>query len=269
MSNTVPPAMPPLPPIPPLPPQQSSGQLWSALSDSTLTSSLLAPNPPAHLAGPPAPSIGSPADSWRRIREGNKRFIAGNPAHPSQGISRRHAIAGEQHPHTIIFGCSDSRVAAEIIFDQGLGDMFVVRTAGHVVDVSVLATIEYGAVVLGAPLIVVLGHDSCGAVKVAAEVLSSRQPPPEFLRPLVDGILPSISAPGTPGQLHRVDPHLGSTLHVRHTVETLAAWSAPLRGQLDTGRLAIVGLEYSLAEGAAQPVHVIGDIGDPGFHKRG
>ncbi|MGC7349585.1 carbonic anhydrase, partial [Mycobacteroides abscessus] len=87
----------------------------------------------------------------------------GFPRHPSQDIAGRAQLAVGQDPKVVLFGCSDSRVAAEIIFDQGLGDMFVVRTAGHVIDLAVLGSLEYAITVLGVPLIAILGHDSCGA----------------------------------------------------------------------------------------------------------
>ena len=107
----------------------------------------------------------SPVTAWKALKEGNERFVAGKPEHPSQSIEHRASLAGGQKPTAVVFGCADSRVAAEIIFDQGLGDMFVVRTAGHVIDSAVLGSIEYAVTVLNVPLIVVLGHDSCGAVQ--------------------------------------------------------------------------------------------------------
>ena len=102
----------------------------------------------------------TPADVWAEMREGNARFVAGEPRHPRQDVERRHVLAAAQTPRAALFGCADSRLAAEIIFDQGLGDLFVVRTAGHVVDASVLGSMEFGVGVLGIPLIVILGHDS-------------------------------------------------------------------------------------------------------------
>ena len=86
--------------------------------------------------------------------------MAGEREHPNQDVAIRHRLAGKQQPFAIFFGCADSRVAAEIIFDRGLGDLFVVRTAGHTVDSSVLGSMEFGVGVLGIPLIVILGHDS-------------------------------------------------------------------------------------------------------------
>src|SRR3982750_354603 len=113
----------------------------------------------------------NPVAAWKALKEGNERFVAGKPEHPSQSIEHRASLAEEQTPTAVVFGCADSRVAAEIIFDQGLGDMFVVRTAGHVIDSAVLGSIEYAVTVLDVPLIVVLGHDSCGAVKATLSAI--------------------------------------------------------------------------------------------------
>ncbi len=102
---------------------------------------------------------------------GNQRFVAGTPEHPNQDATRRAETAPSQQPFAVLFGCSDSRLAAEIIFDRGLGDLFVVRTAGHVMGPDVLGSIEFGVEVLGCPLVVILGHDSCGAVGAACAAL--------------------------------------------------------------------------------------------------
>ncbi|MZD06561.1 carbonic anhydrase, partial [Streptomyces sp. SID5785] len=106
----------------------------------------------------------SPRDAFAMLLAGNRRFVAGTPEHPNQDAARRAQIAPLQNPFAVLFGCSDSRLAAEIIFDRGLGDLFVVRTAGHVQGPEVLGSVEYGVSVLGTPLVVVLGHDACGAV---------------------------------------------------------------------------------------------------------
>lgn len=111
------------------------------------------------------------------LKQGNERFVEGRPEHPSQSIEHRASLAVAQRPTVVLFGCADSRVAAEIIFDQGLGDMFVVRTAGHVIDSAVLGSIEYAVTVLNVPLIAVLGHDSCGAVQATLDALDKGQVP--------------------------------------------------------------------------------------------
>ena len=134
----------------------------------------------------------TPVTAWRALKEGNERFVAGKPQHPSQGIERRASLAAAQTPNAVVFGCADSRVAAEIIFDQGLGDMTVVRTAGHVMGPAVLGSIEYAVTVLNVPLIVVLGHDSCGAVKATLSALDDGVVPGGYVRDVVERLIPSI-----------------------------------------------------------------------------
>ena len=113
-------------------------------------------------------SASSPAEAYAALLEGNARFVNGHRLHPNQDADRRSESAPRQHPFAVLFGCSDLRLAAEIIFDRGLGDLFVVRMARHV-QAPALGSVEYGVNVLGAPLVVVLGHDSCGAVIAASE----------------------------------------------------------------------------------------------------
>ena len=119
----------------------------------------------------------TPADTWRELRRGNERFIAGEPQHPRQDVDHRTSLAHQQRPLVAIFGCSDSRLSAEIIFDVGLGDAFVVRNAGQVISDSVLGSLEYAVGVLGVPLILVLGHDECGAVRAAIDSQGDDAPP--------------------------------------------------------------------------------------------
>ena len=142
----------------------------------------------------PMPHTHTPAEAWAELLAGNERFVRGEMAHPSQDADHRAASWEAQNPFAVVFGCSDSRVAAEIVFDRGLGDLFVVRTAGHVVDTTVVGSIEYGVQVLGAPLVIVLGHDSCGAVAAAAEALATGRMPGGFVRAIVDRVISSIVA---------------------------------------------------------------------------
>ncbi|MEV0951009.1 carbonic anhydrase [Promicromonospora sp. NPDC050249] len=213
-----------------------------------------------------APERLSPRDAYALLRSGNDRFVADAPAHPSQGAARRRELQAAQHPHTVIFGCSDSRVAAEIIFDQGLGDVFVVRTAGHVVDTTVIGSIEYGVDVLGASLVVVLGHDSCGAVAAAAHTLATGEQPGGFVRAVVDRVIPSIVniTSGDPAKAMDAlsDQNVLRREHVKHTVGMLHSYSAGLAKAVEEGRCAVVGLEYDLAEGSARMVNAIGDVGE-------
>ena len=201
----------------------------------------------------------SPAQAWMALKEGNERFVAGCPEHPSQSIEHRAALAATQRPTTVVFGCADSRVAAEIIFDQGLGDMFVVRTAGHVIDSAVLGSIEYAVTVLNVPLIVVLGHDSCGAVKATLEALDEGRVPGGFVRDVVERVTPSIML-GRRDGLTRVDEF--ETRHVIETGTQLLARSIAIADRVKNGELAIVGVTYRLADGRIVLREHLGDIGE-------
>lgn len=206
----------------------------------------------------------TPAEAWARLRDGNTRFIGGEMLHPSQDVFRRTELSHAQHPFAVVFGCSDSRVAAEIIFDQGLGDTFVVRTAGHVLDTTVIGSIEYGVDILQVPLVVVLGHDSCGAVGAALHALQTNEYPDGFVRAIVDRVIPSIAriiSPDEDNGFH-IDEHTLRRTHVRHTVEMLSAYSAGLRDAITKGRCAIVGVEYNLVDGHARLVDVAGEVGE-------
>jgi carbonic anhydrase len=201
----------------------------------------------------------NPVTAWKALKEGNERFVAGKPEHPSQSIEYRAALAGGQKPTAVLFGCADSRVAAEIIFDQGLGDMFVVRTAGHVIDSAVLGSIEYAVTVLDVPLIVVLGHDSCGAVQATLTALDDGAVPGGYVRDLVERVTPSILL-GRRDGLTRVDEF--EARHVAETASQLRARSTAISQRLDEGTLAIAGVTYQLADGRAVLRDHLGDIGE-------
>ncbi|MBV9638944.1 MAG: carbonic anhydrase, partial [Mycobacteriaceae bacterium] len=158
----------------------------------------------------------SPVTAWKALKEGNDRFVTGKPEHPSQSVEHRASLTEAQRPTAVVFGCADSRVAAEIIFDQGLGDMFVVRTAGHVIDSAVLGSVEYAVNVLEVPLIVVLGHDSCGAVKATLAALDDGVLPGGYVRDVVERVTPSILLGRREG-LSRPDE-----FEARHVAETAA-----------------------------------------------
>lgn len=201
----------------------------------------------------------NPISAWKALREGNERFVAGEPAHPSQSIERRTQLAGGQKPTAVLFGCADSRVAAEIIFDQGLGDMFVVRTAGHVLDSAVIGSIEYAVAVLEVPLIVVLGHDSCGAVKATITALDDGAVPGGYVRDIVERVTPSILVGRREG-LTEVDEL--EAKHVNETVRLLSERSNVIAERLASGKVAIVGATYHLAKGRVTKRDHVGDIGE-------
>ncbi|MFY9920889.1 MAG: carbonic anhydrase [Mycobacterium sp.] len=201
----------------------------------------------------------TPVTAWKALKEGNERFVAGKPEHPSQSIEYRAALAEGQRPTAVLFGCADSRVAAEIIFDQGLGDMFVVRTAGHVIDSAVLGSIEYAVTVLNVPLVVVLGHDSCGAVQATLSALDEGAVPGGYVRDVVERVTPSILL-GRRDGLTRVDEF--EARHVSETAAQLRARSTAIAERLNEGTLAIAGVTYHLADGRACLRNHLGDIGE-------
>ena len=215
----------------------------------------------------------TPAEAWAALQEGNSRFVGGQADHPNQNVERRAELSAAQAPFAVLFGCSDSRVAAEIIFDRGLGDLFVVRTAGHVVDTTVIGSIEFGVDLLHTPLVVVLGHHGCGAVGAAADALATGSLPNNFVRAIVDRVIPSLvtgtaehdAADGSVNKdsltLQLADQRHLLTEHVRSTVHMLHDYSAVLEDAVAAGTCAIVGMEYDLADGTARTVEVIGDIG--------
>jgi carbonic anhydrase len=201
----------------------------------------------------------SPVSAWKSLKEGNERFVAGQPEHPSQSVAHRASLANGQNPTVALFGCGDSRVAAELIFDRGLGDMFVVRTAGHVIDSAVLGSIEFAVTVLGVPLIVVLGHDSCGAVKATLAALDEGVLPGGYVRDVVERVTPSILLGRREG-LTRPDEF--EARHVKETGTQLLARSTAIAEKIAAGELAIVGATYHLADGEVVLRQVIGDVGD-------
>jgi carbonic anhydrase len=202
----------------------------------------------------------TPADVWREMVRGNERFVRGEPLHPRQDVERRTELSLGQAPHAALFGCSDSRLSAEIIFDKGLGDLFVVRNAGQVISESVVGSLEYAVSVLNVPLIVVLGHDACGAVSAAIDsVKPNAAPLPPHIASLTDKIVPAVRraaviANGNP------DPIDVGREHLRDTIAELIASSELISDAIAAGTLAVVGANYRLTEGTAIPDVHVGEI---------
>ncbi|MFD7015355.1 carbonic anhydrase [Streptomyces sp. NPDC059928] len=193
----------------------------------------------------------TPSEAVELLLAGNQRFVVGTPQHPNQDAARRTETAPGQRPFAVLFGCSDSRLAAEIIFDRGLGDLFVVRTAGHVTGPEVLGSIEYGVSVLDCPLVVVLGHDSCGAVAATRAALADGVGSTGYVRDLIERVTPSVLAARAAG-LTEEDDIIAE--HIRHTVDLLMDRSRVLADQVTAGKTAVVGLSYRLADGSARLV---------------
>lgn len=201
----------------------------------------------------------TPVAAWRALKEGNERFVAGKPAHPGQSAEHLAKLTKGQQPGAVIFGCADSRVAAELIFDQGLGDVFVVRTAGQAIDLAVLGSIEYAVAVLDVPLVAVLGHESCGAVKAAIGAIEHGEIPAGFVRDVVERVGTSILLGRRDGLRHADE---FERRHVRETVMQLQARSTIIAERVAAGALALVGLRYQLADGQVKLVGHVGDIGE-------
>ncbi len=206
----------------------------------------------------------TPAKAWQEMQRGNARFVAGEPRHPRQDVETRHDLAEGQRPRAALFGCADSRLAAEIIFDKGLGDLFVVRNAGQVISDSVVGSLEYAVAVLEVPLIVVLGHDACGAVRAAIDSTDpDADPLPPHIWRLISPIVPAVRrvqrASTVDGVLpETIDAEEVGREHLRDTVAELLHSSELISAAVAEGRLAIVGANYRLAEGTAVPDVMIG-----------
>ncbi|HEX4404168.1 MAG TPA: carbonic anhydrase [Polyangia bacterium] len=192
-------------------------------------------------------------EALQRLQEGNKRFtqnVRGIEALLSQ--SRREELSTSQEPFAIVLGCSDSRVPAEIVFDQGLGDLFVIRIAGNIVAPSGIGSVEFAAAKFGTQLVVVLGHSSCGAILATLEEL---QRPTENqsrnLRSIVDRVRPSVEEllAVKPRPAHDVIVREAVRANIRASVRNLPKGSEILEQLVRDGQLVIVGAEYSLESG--------------------
>ena len=189
-------------------------------------------------------------DIWQGLISGNKRYVDGNPTHPNQSASRRRELAQGQNPRVAVLACADSRVAPEIIFDQGLGDLFVVRVAGNVANDHILGSLEYAVEHLGTRLIVVLGHKRCGAVAAACAGGEA----PGHIASLVQALAPAvdnISASQNPSDDGRVD--LVAKENVRLTVERLQSCGPILAELVRQGKLEVAGAFYDLDTGTVEP----------------
>ncbi|MER6778539.1 MULTISPECIES: carbonic anhydrase [unclassified Streptomyces] len=201
----------------------------------------------------------TPSEAFELLLAGNRRFTAGSSEHPNQDAARRTETAPAQRPFAVLFGCSDSRLAAEIIFDRGLGDLFVVRTAGHVAGPEVLGSIEYAVSVLDCPLVVVLGHDTCGAVGAARAALTDGVGATGYVRDVIERVTTSVLAARAAGLTDENDI---IAEHIRHTVDLLLDRSRVIADQVTAGRTAVVGLSYRLADGSARVVTTHGLPGE-------
>lgn len=193
-------------------------------------------------------------EALERLREGNRRFVAENRNIDAQASqSRRREVAAGQFPFAIILGCSDSRVPAEIVFDQGLGDLFVIRVAGNIVAPSQVGSVEFAAARYGTRLVVVLGHSSCGAILATLEEMGRRsEEQSRNLRMIVNRIRPSVEALVESGGVDQ-DPellvHRAVRANIRMSANHLRHGSEVLEHLIQSDGLLVVGAEYSLETG--------------------
>jgi carbonic anhydrase len=200
----------------------------------------------------------TPQAAWDALVNGNHRFVSGDPAHPRQDIERREALAEKQRPFAALFGCADSRLSAEIIFDVGLGDLFVVRNAGQVIAETIIGSLEFSVEVLGVPLILVLGHDECGAIRATMDAIDGTlKSEGEFIHNLVERIRPTVVAANEAGK-YEIDDI--TELHVQDTINELLTRSKLISDAVKSGKLAVVGANYKLALGEIHPIVIVGDI---------
>jgi len=200
-----------------------------------------------------APGL-SPVAALQRLKDGNARYAAGRAQHPDQDTGRRASLVGGQHPFATILACADSRVGPELIFDQGLGDLFVIRVAGAVVDDVVLGSIEYSVIPLGAPLVMVLGHERCGAVTAAVAAAAGKTEKEDAeskIGALAGLIVPAVRAvpANAPDKVEAA-----VLLNARRTAQAIVGASAAVRERAKAGRLQVVSARYGLGDGRVTEV---------------
>ena len=192
-------------------------------------------------------------EALAQLRDGNKRFVEGKGgSHLNLNESRRSELVAGQTPFAIILGCSDSRVPAELVFDQGLGDLFVIRIAGNIVAPSQVGSVEFAAAQFGTPLVVVLGHSRCGAIAATIEdVLRPAKSPSRNIHSIVERIRPSVVPLVATELRHDHDALMCQAVraNVRASANHLRHGSQVLEQMIQDGQLLIVGAEYSLETG--------------------
>ncbi|WP_158564405.1 carbonic anhydrase [Jiangella anatolica] len=187
-------------------------------------------------------------DVWAALAAGNERFAAGEPLHPHEDEAYRESLVDGQHPIACVLSCADSRVAPELVFDQGLGDLFTVRSAGEVLDDAVIGSIEYAVEHVAVPLVAVLGHAGCGAVRATVDVVRGGPAPDGAIGALVREIEPAVRAVPTSAD---DDAYLAACVEAqaRGAAAALVAASPIVREAVAAGRTAVVAGVYDLESG--------------------
>ncbi|GAA1783104.1 carbonic anhydrase [Luedemannella flava] len=189
---------------------------------------------------------GTPAAAWARLYAGNRRFVVGRARHPRQGPADLRRLATGQHPFCIGLTCADSRVPPELVFDQGLGDIFDNRVAGNIVDDLLLGSIEFAVGEFHSPLIVVLGHERCGAIVATVDAIRTGRDASGHIGEIVEGLRPVVEPLlDQPGDV--VDNAVSA--NVRAQVARLTGSSDIIAGRVASGGLRVIGARYDLDEG--------------------
>jgi carbonic anhydrase len=199
----------------------------------------------------------TPQGALGLLRAGNDRFVRNASTPASLSVNRRQELAVGQHPTAMVLSCADSRVPPEHVFNVGLGELFVIRTAGEVVDKSILATLEYGAEHLHIPLLVVMGHESCGAVSAAAQAKG------EATSANMAYLLKAIQAARRQPKQEREEIKGLILANVEQVINDALAGSALLQRMVDTGQLGVVGAYYELVSGRVMFSEMVRSEGAP------
>ncbi len=204
------------------------------------------PSGAVRAAGPVAKTTLPPAEALKLMKEGNENFRNEAPSLAANGRERRLELARGQAPFCVLVGCSDSRVSPEILFGRGLGELFIVRNAGNTVDTAALGSIEYAVGVLGVPLVIVLGHQSCGAVAAAVEVVQNNATFPGVIGEMVQPIVPAVLEAKTLGG-DLLETSVRS--NARRVAKRLTTKSLVIKDAINAGTVKVVGARYGLSDG--------------------
>jgi len=217
-----------------------------SLGTASMTSALMLNMPTAFAAGGPTTSV-TPEQALARLKEGNARFMREPGLCTAQLSQQRGQVAQHQMPWATIVSCADSRVPPELLFGGvGMGELFVARNAGNMADTATLGTIEYGAAVLGVPLVVVLGHERCGAVAAACEVVEKKTSFPGSIGPMVQAIVPAAqTTQGQPGNF--IDNTVRES--AQRTARKIATESTLVAELVRKGKVRVVAARYDLDDG--------------------
>jgi carbonic anhydrase len=190
-------------------------------------------------------------DAWARLKAGNARFVDNRQEHPDQTPLRRSELTKGQHPFAVVLTCSDSRVPPEVLFDTGLGDIFVIRVAGNTADDAVIGSIEYAVEHLHAPLVVVLGHERCGAVQAAVQAAQKHEALPGHIGAIVNPIVPAVTAVAEQGGDVAENAMRTNVLSV---VKQIKASKPILAEAIHEHKLSVIGARYDLDSGEVTTV---------------